>query len=57
MVGRTDPLNSDNQNGDGGGMEVRVREFVCVRVCTCVHASLHACVMCLQYTIIIFYPG
>ena len=43
MDGRTDPSNSD-----GGGGCVRVRESVCV--CTCVRA----CVMCLQYTIIIF---
>ena len=28
MVGRTDPSNSDNQNGDGGGL-------VCARVCVC----------------------
>ena len=50
MVGRTDPSNSDNQNGDVGGLGNLVR--ACVRAC--VHACMHACVMCLQYTIIIF---
>ena len=43
----------------GGGGDVRVRE--CERVCACVRAYVHtcmrACVMCLQYTIMIFYPG
>ena len=39
MVRRTDPSNSDNQNGDDG------------LVCACVR--VRACVMCLQYTIII----
>ena len=39
----------------GGGGGVRVRE--CERVCACVRACMRACVMCLQYTIIIFYPG
>ena len=28
----------------------------CARVCACVRACIHARVMCLQYTIIIFYP-
>ena len=45
VVGRTDPSNSDNQNGDGGGL-------VCAYawVCLCVHAAcVRACVMCLQY--------
>ena len=37
----------------GGG--VRVRE--CERACACVRACMRACVMCLQYTIMIFYPG
>ena len=41
MVGRTDPSNSDNQNGDGGGL-------LCARVCVCVHvcvcAFVRACV-------------
>ena len=46
LIGRTDTANSD---GRGGG--VRVRE--CERVCACVRAYA----MCLQYTIIIFYPG
>ena len=40
------PTNSDNLYGDGG-------VCVCVRAC----ARVCACVMCLQYTIIIFYPG
>ena len=35
--------------GEGGGE--RVRE--CSLICACVRA----CVMCLQYTIMIFYPG
>ena len=39
MVGRTDPSNSDNQNGDGGGL---VCACVCVRAC--VHACMRACV-------------
>ena len=42
----TDPWNSDNLDGDGGG---RVRE--------CVRAYMRACVMCLPYTIILFGPG
>ena len=50
MVGRTDPSNSDNLKGEGG-------ELVCVCVCVCVCACVRACVMCLQYTIIIFDPG
>ena len=39
MFGRTDPSNSDHQNGDGGG-------FVCARVCVraCVQASVRVCV-------------
>ena len=60
VVGRTDPSNSNNQNGDGGGLvysRVCVRAYVRARVRACVRACLHACVMCLQYTIIIFYPG
>ena len=51
MVGRTDPSNS--QNGDGDML-------VCgrARVCVCARAWVHVCVvMCLQYTLIIFYPG
>ena len=38
MVGRTDPSNSDNQNGDGDMLE-------CARVCVCacVCASMRAC--------------
>ena len=43
MVGRTDPSNSDNQNGDGGGLVC-----ACARVCMCacvhVRACVHACV-------------
>ena len=43
MVGRIDPSNSDNQNGDGGGLVcVRVRECVCVRACVC--SCVHVCV-------------
>ena len=33
MVGRTNPSNSDNQNGDGGGL-----------VCACARVCMHACV-------------
>ena len=40
MVERTDPSNSDNQNGDGGGL---VCACVCARVC--VYACVHACVV------------
>ena len=32
-----------------------VRE--CARVCACVRPCMRTCVMCLQYTMIIFYPG
>ena len=52
MVGRTDTANSD---GRGWGWGVGVRE--CERVCACVRACVRACVMCLQYSIMIFYPG
>ena len=46
---------ASNLNGDGG-------MYVCVRVCAddarvCVRECVHACLMCLQYTIIIFHPG
>ena len=37
MVGRTDPSNSDNQNGDGGGL-------VCAYARVCVCACVRACV-------------
>ena len=40
----SDPSNSDNLNGDGGGWLC-----ACVTVCVCV-------IMCLQYTIIIMSP-
>ena len=43
MVGRTDPSNSDNQNGDDG--------LVCVCTCVCVRDVFT------MYTIIIFFPG
>ena len=49
QIGCTDTANSDGR----GGVGVRVRE--CERVC--VRACMRACAMCLQYTIIIFYPG
>ena len=52
MVGRTDTANRDIVGGGGG---VRIRE--CEHVCACVRACVRACVMCLQYTIMIFYPG
>ena len=42
MVGRTDTANSDGRGCLGGGGDVR--------------ACMRACVMCLQYTIMIFYP-
>ena len=43
MVGRTDPSNSDNQKGDGGGL---VCACACARVCVRarVRACVHACV-------------
>ena len=41
MGGRTDPSNSDHQNGDGGGL-VCARVCVCVCVCDC--ACARACV-------------
>ena len=31
--------------------------FVCASVCACMRAYMRACMMCLQYRIIIFYPG
>ena len=36
MVWRTDPPNSDIQNGDSGGM-------VCARVCACARVRVSAC--------------
>ena len=55
----TDPSNSDNLDGDGGGWAcacARARECVrvCFYVCVCVRACVRACVMCLPYTIILF---
>ena len=47
----TDPSNSDTATAVCGGMCVCVHTFARVR------ASIRACVMCLQYTIIIFDPG
>ena len=49
MVGRTDPSNSDNQNGDGGGLvyacaRVCVHACVCLCVRACMRACMHACV-------------
>ena len=41
MVGRTDPSNSDNQNGDCGGL---VRPCARVCVCVCELACVRACV-------------
>ena len=38
-----------------GGLCTRSRG--CVRTCVCVRPFVRACVMCLQYTIIIFDPG
>ena len=46
LIGRTDTANSD---GRGGGVFV----FASVSVCACMRASA----MCLQYMIMIFYPG
>ena len=51
MVGRTDTANS-NGRGWGWGCACS-RVWVCVRVRAC----MSACMMCLQYTIMIFYPG
>ena len=53
LIGRTDTANSDGREW-GWGVRVRecervVRVFAGVSVC--------ACAMCLQYTIMIFYPG
>ena len=45
MVGRTETANSDG------------RGCVCARVCASVRPCMRACVMCLHYTMIIFYPG
>ena len=39
-----------SSNSDGGGWV-----SACARVCA--RAYVHACVMCLQYTIILFDPG
>ena len=50
MVGRTDPSNSDNQNGDGGGL-VCVRECVCVCARACMQVCMRVCMMCLQIAI------
>ena len=49
MVERTETVNSDG----------RVCGCACARVCASVRVrtSVHACVMCFQYTMIIFYPG
>ena len=49
------PTNSANLHGGDGGVCVRVRarDFVCG---ACVPMPAHACVMCLQYKIIIFDP-
>ena len=45
----TDPSNSDNPDGDGGGWVCAK----CVRVC----AYVRVCVMCLPYTMLLFDPG
>ena len=47
MVGRTETANSDG----------RVWGCACARVCASVRPCMRAYVMCLQYTMIIFYPG
>ena len=44
------PTNSDNLYGGDGGVCARVRLFA-------VRAHACTCVMCSQYTIIIFHPG
>ena len=55
MVGRTETANSEVVCG---GVRVRVPSVrECARVCACVRPCMHACVMCLQYTMIILYPG
>ena len=47
----TDPSNSDKLNDGDGGV------WVCARVRAGVRVCVRACMMCLQYTIIIFAPG
>ena len=44
-------MNIANQYRSDGGV------CVCVHVCVLTHACARACMMCLQYTIIIFDPG
>ena len=54
------PLNSANMYGGGdGGVCACARAHACVCVCSRVRAcvGMGACVMCLQYTIIIFDLG
>ena len=41
MIGCTDPSNSDNQNGDDGGL-LCARVRVCAHVRACVHACVHS---------------
>ena len=52
-VGKGAP-NHDGSNSDGRGWGCA---WGCARVCACVRPCMRACVMCLQYTVIIFYPG
>ena len=56
MIGRTETANSDGRVWCVR-VRVRVRVRECTRVCACVRPCMRACVMCLQYTMIIFYPG
>ena len=54
-LGAPKTANRDGRGWGGGGVCVFTSVSVCARAC--VRACMRACVMCLQYTIMIFYPG